>query len=45
MGVPVYVEDNILCPSCCVDRNNINEKDNKVLGHLIDDQESPFWHI
>ncbi|MCD8553199.1 bifunctional nuclease family protein [Seleniivibrio sp.] len=45
MGVPVYVEDDILCPTCCVDRTNINERDNKVLANLIDDQDGPLWHI
>jgi len=44
MGVPVYVEDDILCPSCCVDRTHINEDDNKILGTLIDNQDSLFWN-
>lgn len=44
MGVPVYVEDDILCPACCVDRTHINEDDNKILGTLIDNQDSLFWN-
>lgn len=43
LGVPVYVEDELLCPTCCVDRTSINEIDNKVLSNLIDDHDAPFW--
>lgn len=45
MDIPIYVEDNLLCPQCCVDRNHIDERDNKVLGNLIDDQDTQFWNI
>lgn len=45
MGIPVYVEDHLLCPQCCVDRQHMAEQDNKVLGNLIDDQDSLFWNI
>ena len=44
MGVPVYVEDDILCPNCCVDRTFINEDDNKILANLIDEHDSLYWH-
>lgn len=45
MDVPIYVEDNLLCPQCCVDRKQMCEQDNKVLGNLIDDQDSLFWNV
>lgn len=43
LGVPVYVEDSLLCPDCCVDRTVLAETDNKVLSNLIDGNDSPFW--
>lgn len=45
MGIPVYVEDDLLRPGCCVDRTTIGELDNTTLGALIDDSGTVFWNV
>lgn len=45
MGVPVYVEDEMLEPGKCVDRTAIDELDNTTLGTLLDDHGTVFWNV
>jgi len=44
MEIPVYVEDDLLSPGCCVDRTSISETDNKTLGSILDDHGTVFWN-
>jgi bifunctional DNase/RNase len=44
MSIPVYVEDDVLCPECSVDRTLIDDLDNSILGNIIDDHTTTFWN-
>jgi len=45
MGVPVYVEDEVLVDNCCVDRRCMCDIDNRVLDNMMDDNGSLFWNV
>jgi bifunctional DNase/RNase len=45
MSVPVYVEDDVLVPECCINRNDMDENDSKVLENMTNDHGSVFWNV
>jgi len=44
MQIPVYVEDNVLAPGCCIDRNVLDTNDEKTLGSILEDHGNIFWN-
>ncbi|PLX67556.1 MAG: hypothetical protein C0603_09235 [Denitrovibrio sp.] len=43
MDIPVFVEDAVLEPGRCVNRNTIPDLDNATLGTLLEDTTTHFW--
>jgi bifunctional DNase/RNase len=44
MQVPVYVEDQVVSKSCCIERTGLSTVEERALFGIIDDQGTSFWN-